>query len=226
MSAASPRQQLDALSQIANLVSHKAAAATTAALASNTYANGNSGQGATLTATANGAIAAVDSYTPTLGDVLLVKNEATGNHNGLYKVTAVGDGSNPYVLTRSADAETTGMFVGTFVFIVNGTTNGLQFFVCSNTTAPTLGTTTISYSKFSPTPNRQHDQFVGTGAQTAFTLAQTPSGGLAALEVFVNGQLKGETDEYTLSGTTLTFLLAPPAPVDGMTNNIDVFYPF
>jgi hypothetical protein len=52
-----------------------AQAATTAALPANTYANGTSGVGATLTANANAALV-VDGYTVLAGDRVLVKNEA------------------------------------------------------------------------------------------------------------------------------------------------------
>ena len=59
------------------------AAIATSALATNTYANGSSGVGATLTATSNGAIAAIDGYTPLLSDRLLINGEATASHNGI-----------------------------------------------------------------------------------------------------------------------------------------------
>jgi hypothetical protein len=72
--------------------------ATTAALPANTYANGTGGIGATLTATANGALT-VDGYTPAVGDRILVKNEVAGANNGLYDVTQVGSGATPYILT-------------------------------------------------------------------------------------------------------------------------------
>ena len=59
--------------------------------------------------------------------------------------------------------------------------------------------------------------FNGTGAQTAFTLSGAP-GSLSALEVFISGVRQRPTTDYTLSGTTLTFLSAPPTG----TNNIFV----
>jgi hypothetical protein len=80
-------------------------AKTTAALAANTYANGSSGVGATLTGNSNGALAAQDGVTLVATERLLVANEATGSHNGIYVVTQVGDGSHPYILTRATDAD-------------------------------------------------------------------------------------------------------------------------
>lgn len=52
--------------------------------------------------------------------------------------------------------------------------------------------------------------FNGTGAQTTFTLSGTP-GSLASLEVFISGVRQVPTTNYTVSGTTLTFVVAPPA---------------
>ena len=63
--------------------------ATTAALPANTYNNGTSGVGATLTANANGALS-VDSTLTVVANRVLVKNEATQANNGVYTVTQVG----------------------------------------------------------------------------------------------------------------------------------------
>lgn len=57
--------------------------------------------------------------------------------------------------------------------------------------------------------------FSGTGALTTFTLSAAP-GAIANLEVFISGVRQRPTTDYTLSGTTLTFLSAPASG----TNNI------
>lgn len=59
--------------------------------------------------------------------------------------------------------------------------------------------------------------FSGTGSQTAFTLSGTP-GAVGAVEVFISGVRQVPTTNYTVSGTTLTFVTAPPAG----TNNVFV----
>jgi hypothetical protein len=64
-----------------------ARAKTAAALAANTYANGTSGVGATLTGNANGALAAVDGVTLAANERVLVDQESAGSHNGIYVVT-------------------------------------------------------------------------------------------------------------------------------------------
>jgi hypothetical protein len=71
-------------------------AATTEALPTCTYNNGTSGVGATLTASANGALS-VDSGAPAVGVSILVKNQATATQNGIYVVTATGGASTTIV---------------------------------------------------------------------------------------------------------------------------------
>ena len=78
-------------------------AATTAALPAVTYANGTAGVGATLTAGANGALAAQDGITLAAGERLLVKDQAAALQNGIYEVTDVGSAGTPFILTRTAD---------------------------------------------------------------------------------------------------------------------------
>lgn len=117
----------------------------------------NTRTGNVLTASANGALPAQDGVSLVVDDRLLVKDEITGANNGIYVVTSLGDASNPWVLTRSADADedddvTAGMLVPvgpdgtvnknkTFRLVtsdpitINVTT--LNFAIDSNLTAPT-----------------------------------------------------------------------------------------
>jgi hypothetical protein len=55
------------------------------------------------------------------------------------------------------------------------------------------------------------DKFIGTGAQTVFTLSLNYSGD-DAVAVYVNGVLQVPTQDYTIVGDTLTFVVAPSAP--------------
>jgi len=126
-------------------------AATTAALPAVTYNNGSSGVGATLTADANGALAAIDGVTLTVNERLLVKNQAAALQNGIYTLTTVGDGSNPFVLTRAGDFDGSpaSEIPGGFTFIEEGTTNADSGFVCTTNAPVTVGTTAINFSQFS-----------------------------------------------------------------------------
>jgi len=100
--------------------------ATTANLTA-TYDNGpsNDGVGATLTATTNGAFPTIDGVTltsTTLGqNGVLVKNQTAGLENGRYNLTTVGDGSNPWVLTRCALCDESDEIPGAYVFVKSGT---------------------------------------------------------------------------------------------------------
>ena len=62
----------------------------------------NNGAG-TLTASSNGALSIDGSVTISTNDRILVKNQTDTKQNGIYVVTATGDGSNPFVLTRAGD---------------------------------------------------------------------------------------------------------------------------
>jgi hypothetical protein len=136
-----------------------ATVATTAALPANTYANGTSGVGATLTATANGALT-VDGYAVAAGDRVLVKNEAAGANNGLYVVTQPGTGATPYILTRDVEMDTAAEFAGAFIPVEDaGTANANSLWLCTNTADPTVGTTAITFVQL----NKGTDLAAGTG---------------------------------------------------------------
>jgi hypothetical protein len=78
---------------------------TTAALPTCTYGNGTLGVGATLTATANGALTAQDGITPVAGDTVWVAQQASVFQNGLYTVTQLGTAGTPWILTRDLNAD-------------------------------------------------------------------------------------------------------------------------
>ena len=101
------------------------ALATTAALPSCTYNNGTAGVGATLTATANGALA-VDLGTTEAGYSILVKNQVDATQNGLYTVTNAGAAGAAFVLTRRTDADNSPageVQEGDAVFVTGGSAN-------------------------------------------------------------------------------------------------------
>jgi hypothetical protein len=120
------------------------AAATTANLTA-TYSNGTSGVGATLTNSGTQSAFATDSYTASLNDRVLVKNQTTQSQNGIYTVTTVGTSSINWVLTRSADADTTAELNNAKTIVTNGTT--LTATEWMQTTAnPTIGTSNIVFT--------------------------------------------------------------------------------
>jgi hypothetical protein len=128
--------------------------ATAAALPAYTYNNGTAGVGATITATAVGALV-VDGQTLTVsGTRVLVKNEigdvsgANSAYNGIYTLSTVGDGSTAFVLTRSLDMNVAAEFDGAFTFVSIGTVNADTGWVQTNEIA-TVGTTPVYWTQFS-----------------------------------------------------------------------------
>jgi hypothetical protein len=127
--------------------------ATTTALPANTYNNGTSGVGATLTATGNGVLS-VDSTVTVIANRVLVKNEVTQANNGVYTVTQVGTVSTPYILTRATDFDTAGTGVdqideGDFFLVTSGTVNINTAWVQQTAPPIVVGTTAIVFQQFS-----------------------------------------------------------------------------
>lgn len=129
-------------------VKHSVLASTTAALPANTYANGSSGVGATLTADAVGALT-IDGQAIALNDRVLIKDEAAPEHNGIYVCTTAGSGGAAFVLTRALDFNQPSEIPGAFTFTENGTVNDGIGFVVADPGPFTIGTTAIPWTQFS-----------------------------------------------------------------------------
>jgi hypothetical protein len=126
--------------------------ATAAALPANTYNNGTSGVGATLTANANGALT-VDGVAAVAGNRILVKNEVTQANNGVYTVTQVGSAGTPYILTRATDFDSSGAGVdqidaGDFFLVTAGSTLSNTSWVQQTPLPITVGTTALVFTQF------------------------------------------------------------------------------
>lgn len=81
----------------------------------------------------------------------------------------------------------------------------------------------LSASFGSTSANITVDKFAGNAVLTAFSLTTAP-GSDNNCEVFISGVRQTPGADYSVSGTTLTFTSAPPAPVSGVTHNIVVRY--
>jgi len=122
-----------------------------------TYSNG------VLTANNNGTINSATGVTGQVdagsnaialaqGDRILVKDQTTGADNGIYDVTTVGDASNPFVLTRSADADNSPnaeVSGGMFTFVEDGFYRDSGWVLASPDGAVTLGTDALTFTQFS-----------------------------------------------------------------------------
>ena len=176
---------------------HEAVKLGTAAALPNspTYSNGTSGVGATLTSGSNIRLV-VDGTNATTGDRVLVQDQSTVAHNGLYDVTTQGSGSAAWVLTRAVDFDgsPTGQIkAGESVYVLSGSTNNGQGFVVTSTSDPhTVGTHDITFT-----------QFTGTQAITAGTGASI-TGNTINVGTANSARIVVNADDVDLATTAVT----------------------
>lgn len=142
---AATKQYVD---NLVNGVDWKEAAHTGTVAALPTYNVTGSGQ--ILTGTANGAIpsATTDNHAIGLGERLLVKNEIGLGlpNNGIYVVTQVGSISQPYILTRSSDANTPAYLLEATISVINGSTLSNSIWHLTPAAVPiVIGTTNLTW---------------------------------------------------------------------------------
>lgn len=143
-------------------------AASTAALTV-TYANGASGVGATLTNAGAMAAFSLDGVSPTVGQRVLIKDQASTFQNGIYTVTTVGSGAVNWVLTRATDFDQVAeIFPGVLVIVTGGTTNGTTSWLQTATVA-TIGTDPITFTQFSSAPLALPVSLTNGGTNKALT---------------------------------------------------------
>jgi hypothetical protein len=159
---AATKQYVDAA--VSNVNYHAACNyATTADLGTVLYNNGASGVGATITKLTPFATLAIDGANPSTTQRILVKNETSGQYNGIYTVTSVGSGVTGWVLTRATDYDQVGtgqneVAPGDTMYVISGSTNAGTQWVQTTDLPITIGTTPILFA-----------QIAGPGAYTAGT---------------------------------------------------------
>ncbi len=128
-------------------------AATTGALTA-TYSNGASGVGATLTNAGVMAALTLDGVSLSVGDRVLIKDQAAPAQNGIYRVTTVGSAIANWVITRATDYDTSAEIVsGTYTIVEDGTVNASNMFVMTTNGTIVVGTTAIVWSAFNSAAN-------------------------------------------------------------------------
>jgi hypothetical protein len=136
-------------------------AATTADLDA-TYDNGASGVGATLTANNNGVLS-VDGESPTFFQRVLVKDQLNQAENGVYVVSDPGSVSNPFILTRATDFDSSAEITpGAIVFVQEGATYADTSFVETDPVI-NVGSDPIIFVQFS----QQYPLSMGNGGTGA-----------------------------------------------------------
>jgi len=165
--------------------------ATTTVLPACTYNSGTGGVGATLTRNTNGTLGTIDTISSFgINDRILVKNQSSQLQNGVYEVTAVGNVSTPFVLTRTTDSDETVEFDPQIVIPSRGTQAGLRF--AQTTADPVVGTNNIVYTSVGNTSTFVTQSAAGT---------QT-SGNIPFWTTVARDLSKGNSTDLFWNGTT------------------------
>lgn len=125
----------------------------------------------------NGAV--VDGITLATGDRVLLKNQTAAAENGIYVVVASGAAS------RSTDANTSTNILQAVMFVGQGTAFADTSWVLSTDPPITLGTTALTFVKFSGGATSTLNKFavnIGDGAATSIAVAHA----LGTTDVEVN----------------------------------------
>lgn len=197
------------------ILSPVVAASTTALTV--TYANGASGVGATLTNAGAQAAIQLDGVSPTVGQRVLIKDQASALQNGIYTVTVVGTGATNWVLTRATDFDEPGeMTAGVQVDVSAGTVNATTVWILSASVAA-VGTNSVTFVAASDAGYTASRALV-TNAAGRVVVATTTSteigfvnGVTSAIQTQLNTKLTGtaasQSDQET--GTSTTSFVAP-----------------
>jgi len=147
---------------------------------------------ANIATLAGGAPNTLDGVTLAANDRILVKDQTTANQNGIYTVTTLGTGANG-TWTRATDMDTWAEVPSSYVWIENGTVNADTGWVCTADTGGTLGTTSITWTKFSSAnlganAAQYYNNAATHGAGTTITITQATHGLRASRGIHVQVQ--------------------------------------
>lgn len=153
----------------------------------------------------------IDGVTLSTGDLILIKDQIAAEENGIYTIKASG------APDRIAQMDTWAEVPGAFVAVEQGIVNEDTIWLCTSNAGGTINITAITWQQIPTTAGLTGGNFVDkevptgaiNGANTAFTLANSP---VASSEhVYLNGILQesGAGNDYTISGVNITMLTAP-----------------
>lgn len=138
----------------------------------------------------DGAFSGLDGETATLGDRILVKNQSTATQNGIYTITALGNGvDTAWVLTRAEDmdgtpaAEVSG---GNFTFVEQGTAHAGNGYTIVHDGQITLGTDNIVWTQFNAATAYTAGNGIDISSYEISVRADTTGGANLATAIDVN----------------------------------------
>ena len=171
-----------------------------------TYANGTSGVGATLTNSGTQAALSLDGVTLSVGNRVLVKDQATALQNGIYTVTNTGSASTNWILTRSTDYDVIVQTIrGDIVSVISGTLSSASLWMLTSIVT-TIGTDSFTFAK---TDQNSFTSILGTTNQINVSV----TAGIATISIAPNPVLPGTASVTIPTGTTVQ---RPGIPTAGM----------
>lgn len=146
--------------------------------------------------------AAIDGVTLTAGDRVLLKNQSTGNQNGIY----IFNGASS-AMTRSTDADTSAeVKSGMFTFVAEGTANSDRGYVLTTDNPITLDTTSLTFTQFSGagTVVGTSNRISVTGNQIDIDAAYVGQASITTLGTVATGVWHGTAVAVLYGGTGAT----------------------
>ena len=157
------------------------------------YANGVSGVGATLTASANGSLGAIDGQTPAVGNRILVMHQSSMAQNGLYRIDDVGSATTKWKMTRALDADSVLELANATICVGRGIANGGKMYKSSFSTTGTVGSTAIEFWPIVMDSPFKESVVVATALHLDAVYDNGASGKGASLTASANGLIGAST---------------------------------
>tara|TARA_R100001530_G_scaffold134094_1_gene108379 strand:- start:60 stop:2099 length:2040 start_codon:yes stop_codon:yes gene_type:complete len=120
----------------------------------------------------------LDGITLATGNRILVKNQSTASANGIYTAVASGTAS------RDTDFDTAGEMAGQMVIIQEGSTNADTIWLNTNDSDMSLGSTSVSFSKVTPSNTGTVTSVGISGSE--FTIGSSPVTSSGTITLAVN----------------------------------------
>lgn len=143
--------------------------AATDSLLSANYFNGTNGILGELAAVSNGFLQ-IGSYSPIVGDIILVKNQTSALENGAYKVTDIGSASTKWNMFRTSGYDQPiKIGIGDLFLVTNGNYDGSTFVQTEDVSDVGVSSikfsefTAISFSNFSTIETSNYEVFNSVG---------------------------------------------------------------
>jgi hypothetical protein len=169
----------------------------------------------TLTASAAAALV-VDGVNLLAGDRVLLYGQSAGAQNGIYVVTAAGDVSNAWIITRAADFdESSDVIPGIHVAVAEGTAHHDSQFVLATDAPIALDATPLVWTVATgnlPNVLSQEHNIAGDASTTSFTLTHDWNTRAVSVELIRKSDWRttfADVTRPTVNTVQIDFAVAP-----------------